>query len=78
MGMAGKRTAFEIFQFLLMLVFEGTNLFRFLGSKSRTLHVPRVHTTVSCPTAITTGGGLFCCFPGRLLHISACLRAQKG
>lgn len=30
-----KRTAFEIFQFLLMLVFEGTNLFRFLGSKKQ-------------------------------------------
>lgn len=30
-----KRTAFEIFQFLLLLVFEGTNLFRFLGSKKQ-------------------------------------------
>lgn len=30
-----KRTAFEIFQFLLMLVFEGTNLFRFPGSKKQ-------------------------------------------
>lgn len=30
-----KRTAFEIFQFLLMLVFENTNLFRFLGSKKQ-------------------------------------------
>jgi len=30
-----KRTAFEIFQFLLMLVFEGKNLFRFLGSKKQ-------------------------------------------
>lgn len=30
-----KRTAFEIFQFLLMLVFEGMNLFRFLGSKKQ-------------------------------------------
>lgn len=30
-----KRTAFEIFQFLLMLVFEGTNLFRFLGPKKQ-------------------------------------------
>lgn len=35
-GDGGKRrTAFEIFQFLLMLVFEGTNLFRFLGSKKQ-------------------------------------------
>lgn len=32
---AEKRTAFEIFQFLLMLVFEGMNLFRFLGSKKQ-------------------------------------------
>lgn len=30
-----KRTAFEIFQFLLVLVFKGTNLFRFLGSKKQ-------------------------------------------
>jgi len=30
-----KRTAFEIFQFLLMLVFEGMNLFRFLGSRKQ-------------------------------------------
>lgn len=30
-----KRTAFEIFQFLLILVFEGKNLFRFLGSKKQ-------------------------------------------
>ncbi len=30
-----KRTAFEIFQFLLLLVFEGMNLFRFLGSKKQ-------------------------------------------
>lgn len=30
-----KRTAFEIFQFLLLLVFEGANLFRFLGSKKQ-------------------------------------------
>ena len=28
-----KRTAFEIFQFLLLMVFQGTNLYRFLGSK---------------------------------------------
>lgn len=32
-----KRTAFEIFQFLLLLVFEGKNLFRFLGSKKQDL-----------------------------------------
>lgn len=47
------------------------------AQKSRTLHVPRVHTTVSCPTAITTGDGFYCCFPGRPLHILARLRAQK-
>lgn len=34
-GGNGKRTAFEIFQFLLLLVFEGMNLFRFLGSKKQ-------------------------------------------
>ena len=28
-----KRTAFEIFQFLLLMVFQGCNLYRFLGSK---------------------------------------------
>lgn len=28
-----KRTAFEIFQFLLLMVFHGSNLYRFLGSK---------------------------------------------
>ena len=28
-----KRTAFEIFQFLLLMVFQGSNLYRFLGSK---------------------------------------------
>ena len=28
-----KRTAFEIFQFLLLMVFQGTSLYRFLGSK---------------------------------------------
>lgn len=32
-----KRTAFEIFQFLLLLVFQGKNLFRFLGSKKQDL-----------------------------------------
>ncbi len=32
---AGRRTAFEIFQFLLLLVFEGCNLFHFLGSKKQ-------------------------------------------
>ncbi len=30
-----KRTAFEIFQFLILLVFQGCNLFRFLGSKKQ-------------------------------------------
>ena len=28
-----KRTAFEIFQFLLLMVFQGCNLYRFLGTK---------------------------------------------
>lgn len=28
-----KRTAFEIFQFLLLMVFQGCNLYRYLGSK---------------------------------------------
>lgn len=32
---SGKRTAFEIFQFLLLLVFEGMGLFRFLGSRKQ-------------------------------------------
>lgn len=31
----GKRTAFEIFQFLLLMVFQGCNLYRFLGSKKQ-------------------------------------------
>ena len=30
-----KRTAFEIFQFLLLLAFQGCNLYRFLGSKKQ-------------------------------------------
>lgn len=30
-----KRTAFEIFQFLLLMVFQGFNLFRFLGSRKQ-------------------------------------------
>lgn len=30
-----KRTAFEIFQFLLLMVFQGCNLFRFLGSRKQ-------------------------------------------
>ena len=30
-----KRTAFEIFQFLILLIFRGCNLFRFLGSKKQ-------------------------------------------
>ena len=30
-----KRTAFEIFQFLLLIAFEGCNLYRFLGSRKR-------------------------------------------
>ena len=30
-----KRSAFEIFQFLVLLVFRGCNLFRFLGSKKQ-------------------------------------------
>ena len=30
-----KRTAFEIFQFLLLLVFQGCNPYRFLGSKKQ-------------------------------------------
>lgn len=30
-----KRTAFEIFQFLILMVFQGCNLFRFLGSKKQ-------------------------------------------
>ena len=32
---AEKRTAFEIFQFLLLMVFQGCNLHRFLGSKKQ-------------------------------------------
>ncbi len=32
---AGRRTAFEIFQFLLLLVFEGCNLSHFPGSKKQ-------------------------------------------
>lgn len=31
----GKRTAFEIFQFLLLMVFQGCNLYRYLGSKKQ-------------------------------------------
>lgn len=64
-----KRTAFEIFQFLLMLVFEGTNLFRFLGSKKQEIACAKSTYSVFSPTAITTGGGLCCCFPGRPLHM---------
>lgn len=30
-----KRTAFEIFQFLILMAFQGTSLFRFLGSKKQ-------------------------------------------
>ena len=30
-----KRTAFEIFQFLLLMVFQGCSLYRFLGSKKQ-------------------------------------------
>lgn len=30
-----KRTAFEIFQFLLLMIFQGCNLYRFLGSKKQ-------------------------------------------
>lgn len=30
-----KRSAFEIFQFLLLMVFQGCNLYRFLGSKKQ-------------------------------------------
>ena len=30
-----KRTAFEIFQFLLLMVFQGCNLYRYLGSKKQ-------------------------------------------
>ena len=30
-----KRTAFEIFQFLLLIAFEGCNLYRFLGSRKQ-------------------------------------------
>lgn len=30
-----KRTAFEIFQFLLLMAFQGCNLYRFLGSKKQ-------------------------------------------
>lgn len=30
-----KRTAFEIFQFILLMVFQGCNLYRFLGSKKQ-------------------------------------------
>ena len=30
-----KRTAFEIFQFLVLMVFQGSNLYRFLGSKKQ-------------------------------------------
>ena len=32
-----KRTAFEIFQFLILMAFQGTSLFRFLGSKCEEL-----------------------------------------
>ena len=32
---SNKRTAFEIFQFLLLMVFQGCNLFRFIGSKKQ-------------------------------------------
>ena len=30
-----KRSAFEVFQFLLMIAFEGCNLYRFLGSRKQ-------------------------------------------
>ena len=32
---SAKRSAFEIFQFLLLMVFQGCNLYRFLGSKKQ-------------------------------------------
>lgn len=31
----GKLTAFEIFQFLLLMIFQGCNLYRYLGSKKQ-------------------------------------------
>ena len=34
-GACAKRTAYEIFQFLLLIAFQGCNLYRFLGSKKQ-------------------------------------------
>lgn len=34
-GNSKKRSAFEIFQFLLLMVFQGCNLYRYLGSKKQ-------------------------------------------
>lgn len=50
-----KRTAFEIFQFLLLMVFQGCNLYRYLGSKSRILPAQRVPITVSSVMSIIIG-----------------------
>ena len=50
-----KRRAFEIFQFLLLMVFQGCNLYRFLGSKRQDIACSKAHTTDFSVMSITTG-----------------------
>ena len=63
-----KRTAFEIFQFLLLMVFQGCSLYRFHGLKKQDIACSKTLTTGYSMTAIITGAGLSLCLRPGPLH----------
>lgn len=73
-----KRTAFEIFQFLLMLVFEGTNLLWFLGSKKQNVACAKSTYYRFLSNCHYNWRRFILLLSGRAAHISARLHARKG
>ena len=65
--------AFEVFQFLLLLVFQGKNLFRFLNSKHKDQAVSKIPITVSLMKLPITGRNFFCFWRQKLFLSSISL-----
>ena len=71
-----KRTAFEIFQFLLLLVFQGYKLFRFLGSKKQDIACSKSTIIGSSMIPILTGTASLLFLRRKLLLILTPLRSR--
>ena len=71
-------SAYEVFQFLLLLVFQGRNLFRFLNSKHKDQAVLKIHIIVFLMKLPIIGAGFFCSLQPKLLSDLMLLPDQNG